>query len=529
MDNKKDSSISEVPTFKVARVGEDRKRKKGGFTFLRGSGPRGSWTGATGGSGAGGMGGLSGLSGAMGGGGGIAGLLSRVAAGFGMSFTKAMLMILATSAIGAASILYGTSMGRSTGDGAGKKPLFSEKTKLEGDTSNLPSNANTIPNSLGYLSGSMDGLTPEERAQKAAEAAAAAEAQRIADEEASRKAEADALAGQAIDPAALLASAKADGGAGGFNPAGKGSAFGTKFGGLSSSMGSGQSLTGGPGLSGGVNRNFGSAGNLKKAGTGELSKSRATARPTYSKAGASKVSKSNVKGFARKQLTQADKYSRKAAGATKSENSAVDAGSAFDNNKGAGNVISGPGIAAGSPTPGGVDSTPNPPSNPPSTPGVTGCAATGTCVEECPKDQFLNSEGTCENVQVDAGKNVTPYQKLYDIAIGLLIVVAVLSAIQFILEKSGFGYAAAKFVTMAMIALGVIIAGLGAMIVAMTGDKIAGGILVATGGAIAIFALNAKGTDAAASSVSFALKMIIPSIVGGFAASMAHKPAAAAQ
>ena len=52
MDTKKDSAASDVPTFKVARVGNDRKRKGAGFSFLRGGGARGVWSGATGGSGA---------------------------------------------------------------------------------------------------------------------------------------------------------------------------------------------------------------------------------------------------------------------------------------------------------------------------------------------------------------------------------------------------------------------------------------------------------------------------------------------
>jgi hypothetical protein len=85
MDTKKDSAVSDVPTFKVARVGNDRKRKGGAFSFLRGGGnARGVWTGATGGSGAGGA------AGAM-----------------GMTFTKAMLSLVATAVLGIAGVQMG--------------------------------------------------------------------------------------------------------------------------------------------------------------------------------------------------------------------------------------------------------------------------------------------------------------------------------------------------------------------------------------------------------------------------------------
>ena len=230
MDTKKDSSVSDVPTFKVARVGNDRKRKGGGFSFLRGGGTRGVWSGATGGSGAGvGIG-------AGAGSGGLSALLA------GVTFSKAMILLLvAVGGLGAVSL--GRMMGN-TSNGTMKPKAFSmasrEAVKMEGDMSNLPSNANTIPNSLGYLTGSTDGLTPEERAKKEADAAAAAEAQRIADEEAAKKAEKDNLAGNAVDPNALLASATADGG--------KGGGLGKKFGSLSTSMGGSSSLSGGAGL-----------------------------------------------------------------------------------------------------------------------------------------------------------------------------------------------------------------------------------------------------------------------------------------
>ena len=254
MDTKKDSAVSDVPTFKVARVGKDRK-KGGGLSFLRGGGARGSFSGAAGGAGSGA---------------GAAGL------------SKAILGIMLASGITAAS-MYAGYLGASGEKAPVKKPAIfadSKDIKIEGDTSNLPSNANTIPNSMGYVSGSADGLTPEERAKKAAEAA---EAQRLADEEAKKaeQAEKDAQAkgNAAVDPAALLASAKGDGGKE------KGNAFGKKFGSLSSSMGGGSALAGGAGMAGGVGRSFGGMGSISKGGKGQLSGAVGQARPGMSKAG----------------------------------------------------------------------------------------------------------------------------------------------------------------------------------------------------------------------------------------------------
>ncbi|MEQ1918604.1 MAG: hypothetical protein ABL955_05345 [Elusimicrobiota bacterium] len=154
MDTKKETSASEAPTFKVARVGKDRKGKGGAFSFLRSGGTRGVWTGAAGGSGAG-----------------------SAAVGAGLTFSKLMIIgLVSITGLGAAGL--GRVLGNASGREVVKPKLFATASKpaaikIEGDVTNLPGNSNTIPNSLGYLTGSKDGLTPEERAQKAADAAAA--------------------------------------------------------------------------------------------------------------------------------------------------------------------------------------------------------------------------------------------------------------------------------------------------------------------------------------------------------------------
>ncbi|MDD5302787.1 MAG: hypothetical protein PHS14_06715 [Elusimicrobia bacterium] len=460
MDTKKDSAVSGVPTFKVARVGNDRKRKGGGLSFLRGGGTRGVWSGVSGGSGAGGA----------------------AVNALGMSFSKVMLTIMLTAGIGSAAVYMGARSAANVGSSQAKKPvIFShdkDDIKLEGDTSNLPSTANTIPNSLGYLTGSKDGLTPEERAKKEADAAAAAEAQRIADEEAAKKAEKDNLAGKpAVDPAALLASAQADGGKGG-----KGSAFGKKFGSLSSSMGGGSSLSGGAGLSGGVNRQFGSSGSISKGASGQLSAMKGTSRPSYSKAGGARLAASNTKGFARKQLANANAYSRRGSAASKGETASSDAGTAFDNNPGAGNVISGPGVGNGARPASAGDNTPNPGSS------SGNGSPTGGGPVDCGANMYQTADGTCALIPTNNGKDAKPMLTLMaNIMMGCLLLIGVIAAIAIALDSTVYGAAISGIVKTAILALGVIVTGLGVAIMAM-GDYVTGGLGTLIGGIVSYMA-----------------------------------------
>lgn len=474
MDTKKDSSTSDVPTFKVARVGHDRKRKGGAFSFLRGGGARGAWSGATGGSGAAGIGA-----------GGATAL-----AGAGLNFSKFLILLL-VSVGGIGAIGLGRMLGNASNNDVKKPKAFSmasrEAVQIEGDTSNLPGNTNTIPNSLGYLSGSKDGLTPEERAKKEADAAAAAEAQRVADEEAAKKAEADRLAGSpAVDPNALLASAKADGGQGG---RGSGGGFGKKFGALSSSMGSGSSLSGGAGMSGGVNRQFGSSGAITKGTGGQMAAMKGNSRPSYSKAGGSKLASSKTKGFARKQLANANAYSRQGAAASKGESAASSAGTAFDNNPGAGNVISGPGVGKGAGSSSGADSTPNPGSG-----GGGNGNPTGSQQVDCGADNYQTADGGCAPVPTRAAKDSKPMLTMIANAVmALLVVVGIISAITCILADSIAGAAFAAALLPYLIGIGAIIGILGVAMIAM-GDYVSGGIATLLGTTIAVMSSSLVGT-----------------------------------
>jgi len=480
MDTKKDSAVSDVPTFKVARVGNDRKRKGGGFSFLRGGGARGAWSGAAGGSGAGG---------------GAAGLAGMA----GMSLSKGLLIFLiAVGGLGAAGL--GRMLGNTGGQDV-KKKAFSmsrDAVKLEGDTSNLPSTANTIPNSLGYLSGSMDGLTAEERAKREADAAAAAEAQRIADEEAAKKAAAEQTAGSAVDPNALLASAQADGGAGR-----GGSAFGKKFGSLSSSMGGGSSLSGGAGLSGGVNRSFGGGGSLGKAAPGgQMSAMKGAARPSYSKAGGARMASSKTKGFARKQLANANAYSRRASAASKGETAASDAGTAFDNNPGAGNVISGPGVGKGNGSSTGADSTPNL---------VDSGGPTGNAdpTVDCGPNKYQTADGGCADINTNNGVSATKaIDMMAKMAMGLLAAIAVISLIKAVVDKSFVLTAFGPMLGAIIGLMGAMIAMLGVAIIAM-GDYAQGTVFTLTGAFIAGVAFIPAASDILTSGT-----MVIASAAG---------------
>ncbi len=460
MDTNKDASISDVPTFKVARVGKERKRKGGAFSFLRGgSGPRAAWSGATGGSGAAGVGG------------GSAAALN----GFGLTFSKTMIVIFATSVLGSGAILGGMLSASNSRPAAPTKPaLFAQdKVKIEGDTSNLPSNANTIPNSMGFITGSKDGLTPEERAQKAAEAAAAAEAQRVADEEAAKKAEAEQTAANAApDPNALLASAQADG-----KVAPGGTAFGKKIGAMSTTMGGGSALTGGAGMSGGVNRQFEAktAPAVPKGAAGQITAMKGSSRPAYSKSGNSKLAASQTKGFARKQLAHANAYSRRGAASSRGENAAADAGSAFDNNSSAGNIISGAGIGAGKGGAGASDASINPN-------GTDGGPTGGDPTMDCGANNYQTADGGCAPIKENGGKDANPMLTLIsNVVMAMLLTIGVLAAIATVAGPYGM------WMQPILMAMGAIIGLLGLAMMAM-GDYVAGGIATITGAAVTYLA-----------------------------------------
>ncbi len=458
MDTQNQATM-EIPNFKLAKVGKDRERRRGAAGWLNGGRGAGSaFGGATGGFGAGGL---------LGAEGGLFGLSAGL--------TKALLILLSSAAICAGAWQYGKMMSaKYNADQAGSgKKVFADKSasgKYD-DLSGVIKEGNSIPNSLGYVSGSMDGLTPEERAKKAAEAEAARKAaeevQKKADEEAAKQAAATPPSSP-VDVNALAQAANAKAGLG----SGKFGQFASGFG------GGGGGLSGGSGLSGGIGRNFGGASDMgSKAKSGAMSAFRTPARASSVSASRAPVPKSNAKGFAKRQLANAITQSSQATAAGQGETAATSAAAPFDNNPGAGNAISGPGVgntAGGTP---GTGSTPNT-TNPSGSSTSNGSGSSGA---SCQSGYAVDANGNCQQVATSGSKNSASYQGLIDTAKILMAVVAVLALIAIILDKLGYLAAVAAYIKYVIMAIGAVIMGLGVAILAQSGDMMIGGIVTAVG------------------------------------------------
>ncbi|UPT73019.1 MAG: hypothetical protein M0D55_14085 [Elusimicrobiota bacterium] len=233
-----------------------------------------------------------------------------------------------------------------------------------------------------------------------------------------------------------------------------------------------------------------------------------------------------MKGFARRQLANANSLSRRGATASKGETASYDAGSAFDNNQGAGNVISGPGIGAGGgPNSGGADGSVNPgsPSGPTGNPPVTDCGA----------NNYQTADGGCAPIPTKNMKKDTKWDWLYQTASALMMALTLLAGIALMSNALNAlfatGEAIKAAVRVAMGIIGGILMALGAMMIAMTGDKIAGGIVAAVGTWTLAMAIWTPELTTGSAMKEVALKIFVPTIVGGFASAMAKKPAAAGQ
>lgn len=430
-----------IPEFKIAKVGKDRKRKGAGLPFFGGGSGGGAFSGAVGGSGA--------------------------AAGAGLLGKIGVLALIGTLSAGAWQ--FGKALRPDETGGPSAKPkLFAShdgKYSDEDLANVIRSNGSSIPNSMGYVKGSMDGMTAEERAKKEAEAA---EAARLAEEEA-KKAEAEAAAKEpgnvagapaGMDPNALMQNTGGDK---------KEGAFGKKFGALSSSFGSGGGLAGGAGLAGGVNRGFSNAALKTKGNGGKMAAMRGGANPSISKGTKARAGSSNNKGFARRQLGNAFSLSRQASSAGKGETAAQTASSAFDNNNGAGNVISGPGVGAGT--------------------GGAGIDAGGS-VNPNTGGSAIDPNDEAAPIANNKGKNVTKYQGLINAALMLLAIISVLAILAMIFDKKAWFETIAQAIKAVMVALAAIVTLLGVAIMAQ-GQYLQGGILTAVGAFVTYIAYTA--------------------------------------
>lgn len=483
------SAVAEVPNFKLAKVGKERDRKRGGASWF---GPRaGGFGGALGGAGAG----------------------SGAGAGYfaGLAVLKTALIALLVGAVAAGAWEFGAHVGGGQDASRPKdKKLFDSKAGSYADTSGVIKADNSIPNSLGYISGSTDGLTPEERAKKAAEEEAARkaaeDAQKKADEEAAAKDKADASKAAEAAPAPAPSSA-------GMPKLGQG-----KFGALSAGLGGGSHLSGGPGLSGGINGSFGGAAGLGdkfKGQGGSMASMRNARKASMSTASKRAAGPSKSKGFAKRQLDNAFAQSRQATAAGKGETAAENAGAAFDNNPGQGSVIAGPGVGNGA---GAGSSDSGGSLNPGNSGGPV--ASTDPCSDS---GMYVGPDGTCVNPNNGGGpKNDAPYQWMITLAEALLAIMMIFAVLCIACKGKAWAEFVSDYASIIIGVLGGIICALGAAIIAMTGDIMMGGIFAAVGGFCAATALFpntlALGGNAA---VNVAASALIASALGSLAGAMA--------
>ncbi|PIR15237.1 MAG: hypothetical protein COV48_15485 [Elusimicrobia bacterium CG11_big_fil_rev_8_21_14_0_20_64_6] len=115
---------------------------------------------------------------------------------------------------------------------------------------------------------------------------------------------------------------------------------------------------------------------------------------------------------------------------------------------------------------------------------------------------------------------------MYDLAQALLVAISLMGALAMIFDKVVYTMAVAQALRLIIIGMGAIIAALGVAIMSMTGDKMAGGILTLTGSIIAAMAYY---TVIDSDVVANGMPLLISGVLGGFAASMAHKPEASQQ
>ncbi|MFI5346934.1 MAG: hypothetical protein ACHQ51_11225 [Elusimicrobiota bacterium] len=505
------SVATDTPSFKLAKVGQGRReRKRGGAGWFGGRGAGSGFSGAFGGAGAGAG---AGLGAGFGGGAGLA----------GMSAAKLLLSLLLATGLSAAAWQFGrTFSGNPEGGKPNEKKLFSDKGGQYGDTSGVIKQENSIPNSLGYVSGSTDGMTPAERAAKAAadaeaarKAAEADAAAKKAEEEAEAKKAKDqspAAGGAPVDPAAL---------AGGLSGLGKGGGKMGKFGSMSGLGG----LSGGSGLSGGINQSFKGtpSGGKPNGNAGALSAFKSPGKPGSTAGGRSLAGKSKSKGFAKRQLDNAFTQSKQATTAGKTENASAGAATPFDNNNGGGGtVIAGPGTTTGGATHGTADGgTPPPP------PGGGSGPITNSGGPACDVGMNPDFNGNCVKTNAPAPTGTSSYEWMIKAVQGLMMALTIIAILVLIYDKSPYFWGIAMYLRTLIGVMGAAISALGLMYMAASGDSATGGIIAAIGAFVVASAVWPQ-TIGMGSTVltQAAAGPLIAGVLGAMAASSMKHPAA---
>ncbi|MBI5631063.1 MAG: hypothetical protein HY921_09280 [Elusimicrobia bacterium] len=464
----------DIPARKLAKVGANKERKKGGVPLLAGSGGRVSGLFGMGGGGV--SAGSSGWGGA-----GLSGLLG----GFGGK----VLIIFAVAALGVGA--YGVSeffSSRATFDSDRIKPFSIDKSAGGGTGSSSSSRAvlggGGRTGSVGYVSESLDGKTPEQRAaEAAAKAAAEKEAQARADGDGAKS---GSRGGAGLDPAALAAAAGSVV-ARGRDPL-SGKALG-QLGQFNKDMGA--SWAGGA-LSGGVGQGFQSALRAPKVkGGGSGSNTGGFARSNAVGRSAARAVRARGGGntLAGKQLRKAFGHSMAARGGPLEQGSAQ-ATNAFENAPAANSVIGGAGTKIGGAgtssgggglaqgSQGGGAGAGGGSSDPNSQPSEAGYGPAG---QEGPAEELPGAPPV-------KAKDKTPWKNLLDIASKLLLAAGLLLSIAALIGKTQWGKQIALYLAWAAAALAGIATIMGMMIIGM-GATSQGLILTVTAGILTAVAV----------------------------------------
>ncbi|MCX5795705.1 MAG: hypothetical protein NTY77_09450 [Elusimicrobia bacterium] len=475
----------------MAKVGDDRRKKKGGAFWHSGAGAAG-----------------------RSGGGGIWGSVSGI---MSQSALKIVVTLLA-GAVGVGAYNAGKGLRPDESKFERKPQLFAsknEKPKYEGDLSKLPGGTVSGQNSVTMVSGSLDGLTAEERAARAAkaeaDAKAAAEAQAKADAEAKAKEEANVPAGP--DPSALAAAQAAAA------EKEKAAAFSRKFGELSKG---GSGLSGGGGMAGGIGQGFaqvkpnpGAAGALSTLGSKRMGAGSSSSRIS--------TGRNPGRSLAQRQLNRAVQGARQmkaGANETRSDASRVP----FDTGSGDSQLLSGSGGGlGGGPRAGAKDSNPSSGGGggsgaPVGAGGNVGSGGPDDCGTLASQygwhGDFVNSaDGGCVLKQgnvAGTGKD-DPTNQYFDMLKILSLIATILSVF---LLLAGF---LQKSVVPATMMLGFAMA------------KVCGVMLCAVGALIAILGLMVAGMGRKPEGTIFAIMGTLTSIAGYMAYASADKASADAK
>lgn len=341
------------------------------------------------------------------------------------------------------------------------------------DSRKLSEEDSPAGSALGLVT--QDGLSPLERAAKAAEAA---EAKRLADEESAKAEDAERESAEAHDSASGPSDFMAS------QSGGRGGPFRKKFGTLTPGGGTGSGMANAFHSLGSSGRPGGGRGGRalsEAAKEGKLGASRSAVALSTSKGAAGKGGLKTRQAYS--QLNKAGEYAGTARVTGDRESAVKIAAASFDSGRDPGdsNAASGNGAYAHGGASGRGPQGSNAGANAAGGP-IGGASRSGTCG----RGQFVGADGTCAELSIPKGAAMTPpYQPLIDMANGLLKVIAVLGILVMIFQKMlPWGPPVAAGLRRTMGVLGLIVTGLGMAIMAM-GQTLQGQILTALGAIIA--------------------------------------------